>query len=795
MSLKLIDTIVNDRVALSGLSPSQFDNVLKTSIEIGDMRVLNILLNHFTGLYDFDERKPYWLLNDFTAPVWELDLGNDREHGRVTIKWNSVTLSDGELLTSQKHLPLLNAFKLWVTAIDNPLENGGKRMKKKATIKPVVHRVILLINGLLLLEDKINLAERHLSGATEDFWLSILVRVAQQDSVYDALFDYTQHVKALLRCKLVTVSDKQVEDFTRRYPFITRDIPNHEQVLGLTPDERARACCWLDSIGFYQESKVFHRQGQGQVLYHYLFKGKIIPRSGKGLPSFEELWLKDRDNHREFHAVPNIDSSEGASNRTLEVYIEALRLLSVVHGKSEASQLPLGAIKDVKISRILQHSRVKSPNRTVTLPASFVFDLMRECYEFVLENQKSILDSVVNVLRDGVSKSTLAGSNPNYRLVNSEHNTIGSERGVWLKVDAIARVDESLRHLGVKAIEKFRHNDQDRHLRIRNNESLFALFDILQGAIQILVGIIMARRQEEMVLLQSQGNLVPNINPYSPEGQKAHYSIVFNAKKTGIGGKRSQNAKVKRPIVRTVACFIWQLEQFNIRLTELGLCKGKLSLFNHLNQKRLKLSKITPITFNAHLDAVCDYFQTSLVRYGNGELRRFYVRQHQFRRFFAMLFFWSKGFDGLDALRWMLVHTDVQHLYHYITESETGAVLNGAKASVLVQGLKDKTKEIKTMANIDKLEALISQRYGVENQGAVLISTLSHAIEDYQEGDQYKTIPDISELEKEQKLESHIMELLDDKTITLEPNFFTITDADGEKINTFTLVLKVYGLD
>ncbi|MBF4274743.1 integrase, partial [Vibrio anguillarum] len=112
-----------------------------------------------------------------------------------------------------------------------------------------------------------------------------------------------------------------------------------------------------------------------------------------------------------------------------------------------------------------------------------------------------------------------------------------------------------------------------------------------------------------------------------------------------------------------------------------------------LNSYRCQLSHTDSKSYNAHLDALCDYLETDLVRYDNGEYRRNYVRQHQLRRFFAMAFFWSKGFDGMDALRWMLGHSDMEHLYNYISESETGAVLNGAKASVIVRGIVDSTSE------------------------------------------------------------------------------------------------------
>ncbi|TON99656.1 integrase, partial [Vibrio parahaemolyticus] len=182
---------------------------------------------------------------------------------------------------------------------------------------------------------------------------------------------------------------------------------------------------------------------------------------------------------------------------------------------------------------------------------------------------------------------------------------------------------------------------------------------------------------------------------------------------------------IERPIPQSIARFVWQLEQFNIKASELNLCQGKLSLFNNLNSKCSQLSQVRHVTYNAHLDNLCDYLETDLVEYYNGEYRRNYVRQHQLRRFFAMAFFWSKGFDGMDALRWMLGHSDIEHLYHYISESETGAVLNGAKASVIVRGVIDSTSELAKLEGIEEVRKIIAERLTGDSSTPVTIESVS----------------------------------------------------------------------
>ncbi len=72
---------------------------------------------------------------------------------------------------------------------------------------------------------------------------------------------------------------------------------------------------------------------------------------------------------------------------------------------------------------------------------------------------------------------------------------------------------------------------------------------------------------------------------------------------------------------------------------------------------------------------LCDYLETDLVEFDNGEYRRNYVRQHPIETLLllsSLLWrsFGQKGFDGMDALRWMLGHSDMEHLYITISLSQ-----------------------------------------------------------------------------------------------------------------------------
>ncbi|MGY6415890.1 integrase [Vibrio parahaemolyticus] len=790
----LIESIVLDHSLLNDLSAESLEDIINFSVANDDYRALDIITNFHTGIYSYDDRQPEWLESKFTAPKWTITFCKKPK----TIHWDSVYLDDGKKLTDKKHQKLLNSFKYWITAADNPLENGGK------VISPVtahlrVNKVIALINAVLLHSKELKLAKYHLLNVNDDFCLNILIKYAEHGN-FQGVYEIDKRTKVLLDNACQSVSDADAQTFKEKYPYVIQDIAQDESFLLLA--EREKACAWLFEQGYYHSRETIKYTGNGAVLGELLFKGKMLYHD-INIPNYAELHLKAPKRNSEYRAVENRDASTGTSQPTISTYIEAIRLIHTNLEREDAAS-PSILSERVSSGHISQLVSLKRVGRTRTLPPTFVFNLIRQCYEFAKEHlpteegSTTLLDETLTLLSTARSKSAARYSNTlrpsEYtRAWNEElHREMsGSERGYWFQTEAINCLSSEYLKKGIKQVQGFADSVENRHERIRANESLFDLFSVLQGAIQVLVGAIMARRQDELIKLKPHGNISPNISPFSKEGSKTEYNLIFKVKKTGSEGV---NATIERPIPLSIARFVWQLEQFNIKASELNLCQGKLSLFNNLDSNRTQLSQVISKAYNAHLDNLCDYLETDLVEYDNGEYRRNYVRQHQLRRFFAMAFFWSKGFDSMDALRWMLGHSDMEHLYHYISESETGAVLNGAKASVIVRGVVDSTSELAKLEGIEEVRKIIAERLTGDSSTPVTIESVSEAAEDYDD-ESYLTVPHISQLQKEQDIETEVIQLLDEGRITLEPEFFTIEDADGNTTQTFNLILKIKDLD
>ncbi len=790
----LIDDIVLDPSMLDGLSTGTLEQIINFSVANNDYRALDIITHIHTGIYGYDERQPEWLESSFPVSKWVLTFGKIPK----TIHWDTVYLDDGKKLTDTKHQKLLNSFKYWITAADNPLENGGKIFSPKTAYQKVT-KVISLINAILLHSKELKLAKYHLLNVNDDFWLNILTKYAEYGN-FQGVYEISKRTQVLLDNASKSVSDADAQTFKEKFPYVTQDIALDESFLFLV--ERERACAWLFDQGYYHIGKYIRYIGNSAMLGELLFKGKMLYHD-INLPNYVELHLKAPKRNSEYRAVENRDTSTGTNQKGVSKYIEAIQLIYTNLEREDAAS-PSILSERISAGYISQLVSLKRVGRTRTLPPTFVFNLIRQCYEFTKEHlpteegSTTLLDETLTLLSKARSKSAERKSNTfrpsEYTKAWNEdlHREMsGSERGYWYQTEAINCLSSEYLKKGIKQIQGFAESVENRFERIRANESLFDLFSVLQGAIQVLVGAIMARRQDELIKLKPHGNLSPDVSPFSEEGAKAEYNLIFKVKKTGSKGV---NATIERPISLPIAKFIWQLEQFNIKASEFTRPKGKLSLFNSLDSMRCHLSKVGHMTYNAHLNAVCDYVETNLVQYDNGEYRRNYVRQHQLRRFFAMAFFWSKGFDGMDALRWMLAHSDMEHLYHYISESETGAVLNGAKASVIVRGVVDSTSELAKLDGIEEVRKIIAERMTGDSSTPITIESVSEAAEDYDD-ESYLTIPHINQIQKEQDVETEVLHLLEEGRITLEPEFFTVEDCDGNATQTFNLILKIKDLD
>lgn len=733
---------------------------INKEIANGNKSILEKITNIYTGIYDYDVKKPPWLVNNFHDEIWQLYFDNGNEPFKRTISWNDVTLSDGYKLTDNKHRELLNIFKLWVTLIDHPLYNRTPYHQLKHTVlwRNII-KTISTINGIIMYGDSINLCNEHLKNANEDFFLALMIKFASQGGV-KGFYNLNEELTRLFIRVSKEVSDNEVRDFIIKFPSLESELEDEDKNLNITHEQRIKGCYWL-----YKNECLVNKKGTNSHLSMYLtaklaLQGKVIDIYQGSFQVINELRLSNKNFNSEYSSIYNNDCMEVLDHVTefhVQSHIQRLRILGLVKIKKGKQAVNSDAFKNVTYQNISKYVVLKKLGRTKTLPPIIVLNLIRKSYDFCHDFQECILDAIINTI-ENVNIKNYSNYKDFKTSLNEETNR---------KLDELGVTTLSLKKVDYHAIRK--------------NKGLFNLYDILLGSVQILVGAIMARRQSELVSLKPTKNLHPNIDPASDQGLEAKFSLIFHSKKTGSGGKITRNEKIKRPIPRSIALLVWRLEKFNEKIIEKKLYDGKIVLFNRLKHQTRKVTRVNSRDYNEALDRACDYFETPTVVSNSGIKKRYYIRQHQLRRFFALVFFYSKSYDGLDTLRWMLGHSDLEMLYKYLTESNKGGTLKGVKASYLVDAIKKDKLE-----NIDKLRNLISKRYGV-NFSSIGLSKTSDLINYY---DDDMTIPSIEELKKSHNMETIILELLDEDIVKFEPEFFKI-ERNGDIVNDFHLTLQV----
>lgn len=240
--------------------------------------------------------------------------------------------------------------------------------------------------------------------------------------------------------------------------------------------------------------------------------------------------------------------------------------------------------------------------------------------------------------------------------------------------------------------------DKDFFIRLRANESNYHLLKIYYGSVQFILGTLMARRQSELL----------NLKAFECLDESEKFLVFNRAKNTkGLFGIRGV---YRLPIDKLVVDMIKNIERIH------KACNSKSFLFNVPNA----VNHALPISadkseYNNHLDLFFDYIEAPVI-----DEKRLYVRQHQLRRFFAMSFFWGSGIGSLDTLRWFLGHTDVKHVYNYITESVSGEVLKSVKSQYIAENI----------YKYDDLLSLIKSRYHTQNLDLLDTNSLMEYIDD-----------------------------------------------------------------
>ena len=664
-------------------------------------------------------REVSWLLNDFDEDVWKYSFDYKKTK---QLDWR-VTLDDGSLLTTPKNRNLLLGFKYYLTSctrdstgyLAETNEVQGQQLQRFCTACHIID--YFLING-----KRYQIAKFGLGGLTDGNLKEVLGNLANTPLIAESVYNWRTRLRDYCLQLIETSSSIAVSDILTSMPQIAvvTDEQRLEDELGISHKliPQVRAALYLK--GFY------HRQNNGNRPNTTLLSQEIYTETlwGKNQQkvTYDILTYNDDASQfdREYRGAPVTSGArEKMRDSTYVAYRRAIYHLGVLHELELPAPTVKALVKAEKFSPDLS-----TIGRFRTLPSEIVFKGLRQAIEFHLNHAQDLSKAFCRIALECKKRNI----SPSFLTATEVQKLVGPNLaafGVTKLSLAINSTNNGVYNASIKG------SKEDYFANLRANNGLYELIAVYVGCVQLTVGILMARRVSELYALNAEDCL----------DETEEWLLFLNAKSTRhLFGMRRREA---RPIEPIAADMIKTLIRMQKVLRRIGFIPKLQALFSVPNFKgAAQLTNASAYVYNRNLDLFCDYFETPLN--ANGE--RYYFRQHQMRRFFAMLFFYCGSFAKLDTLQWMLGHTDPKHVYKYITESTDGAVLASAKAQLVAEELHQGNLD-----NFIELTELLKQRHGTEN--FTLIS--AHDLED------------------------QILELMQEGWVEIEPEFFT--DHQGNK--------------
>lgn len=661
---------------------------------------------------DTEYRSASWLKTAFDAPLWNIYVDDTS----ITLNWH-LHLPDGSLLTDSKNSVLLTTFKCWLCIQDHP-DTTSKIILTPVSAYRRIQKITHLIDYFLINADELKLATHGLALVTENDIKRLIFRFIENSSVSTCVYNWSSRLDAFLRTKLTEINEDDCSTAIQIQPELINlyeDVP----LTNLSGPDLVKARVWLWKNGLYLRAgpHAAHLYRPDTTTLAINIYANTIWGTAFFKPIPPELLLFPVDiGQTEFPRAPvRNQDDDRMSIEQLRPVLRRLQSLSYL--TRVGLPVPTSALSAVEDKSI--YSNLKIAGRYRTLPQEVVFTSLRHSIEFGLEYGQDLVDTYLRIVRAWTC--------------SDQTSTLGVY-AAGLDLEKI--VPEKLKLIGVQKWSISRSDsgqspfisNSEYYYQLRANAGLIELLRVFCGCVSICIGTLMARRIGEL----------EELPPDCLDSSRTR--LIFRPRKSGLGGHREI---IARPIPNISVALISILQSLHRGLAELCQSSETGPLIGYPDQLFPRLISGTTGTTNS-LDTFCDYFSLPLDEEG----RRYYIRQHQLRRFFAMLFFWGNAFGGMETLRWFLAQTDVEHLYHYITESMTGKALATVKAGYATDRLLQDAPDVQELAD------LLRSRYGTE----------------------------AFSLMARDELDEHISDLINDSMVSIEPDFFVTSNGKEYRI-------------
>lgn len=602
-----------------------------------------------------------WLIGEFEDDMWRCRFGKSF----IPIDFR-ITLANGSLLTHKSNAQLLGAIKRYLCAQTHAPAVGVAVLADR-TGKRLLQKALHVLDYFLLNANFISSPSSAFRQLEKNDIHNFIATISAGRSIKTNIYEPEQRIADFVRTVNVTAEDLALA--RTRVPALF-DTASCELPKGVDEEQAQVARVWLYTNGYYTpgaKEDIFKQKLSATRLLEYLIGTRVLSNLKFDNLELDYLSFDPRERFaRELAAAPVLPGSddERAAAEYVQSYLQPLSVMGIdiTAGHSLVSDDALTALDE---KEVLSHGKLKPKGRFATLPFEVANLCFRRAIEFYLEHGEDLV---------------------NYYLALAEKN--------W-QDELLPNVPPSLQRLGVERFKNTEGSALDFFAELRNGGSLYQMLQVLIGAIAVLVNTLMARREDELVGL-TRASIVKD---------GTYFFLAFNLGKANLGEVRE---RVLRPLPALGAQALGLLDRLSERLKILGYDSSP-NLFQRFKYGHKE--DFTPygtiggdrlwLTFC--LDRFCDYVRVPTDENG----RRYYIRSHQLRRNFAMLFFWQGSFGGIDVLRYFLGHHKPSMTYRYVTETMKGAVLRHVKAKVATELIK--TDSLAT----ESLAEFICERHGI----------------------------------------------------------------------------------
>jgi len=730
------------------------------------------LVSDYVNGYETSFGQPSWLKSDIAENTWKIKLSA----AEVTLSFDvNFISSTGEIenLTAPKHIKLLNVFKCWLLIQSSPLHTGFQSISN-VTLSKKIRNTLYLIDYILLNSKRLKL-EKHFKLWSKDTVITLLSRLFDKDSISKGVYDTEEKLNIHIEKNICKYNPNELEKsfikLSKKFNLDSKLIINddHElhRILGFLHLEKA-----------FESKKDNSRYGSLSLRYlrETLYKNTLYGGRVQ-LPQLERYSVGESSDYNrtsEYVQHPLSKRYEiGVSEKYFKTIRQNLYMLSDINSFGHLVQLETAVVcssifEEISINSLMEKP-AKQVGRTVTIGAGEVLPQMKNGFEFIYEHGELILNTVEDIL--SVSEKEIK------KTSLKEFTNFGYKK--YLSEEAIS--------LGIEVVGYY-STEAEIYKKRRENKDLFFLFNVLQGSLQLIVGATMARRMGELVELDPYEAISPkDIDPKELPTQD--FNLIFDNRKSGVAyGGEIVREQLSRPILSSIAAIIYKWQCFNLRLKEHGVLKHlkELGLFTSISFKSLSIKEGSSESFVNNLDAFCDYFETRTYVDEQGVSRRLYIRQHQLRRFFAMVFYWAYGYEASETLRYFMAHTDIEHLEQYVVEETSGEILRGVQAERMIDGIRNKD-----ISGLGELEVILKNKFGLKSLEYRTYEEISEDIEDEiiaLKNTHEHVVP--QRYENYSVLLSSIEGLIEEGAIDLKAEYATVISRDGKEKAVMDLVLK-----